>query len=402
MNWSPGQIKALERFRAWYPRARAGEAPRVFRLFGPAGSGKSSLMREMVSGIEGRVLFAAYTGKASSVMRRYGCPEATTVHRLIYTPKERSRLKLRELEQALVGLGMTETALRAKLVRQIAEERERLSRPTFALNPESEVRGAALVVLDECSMIDQRMGQDVESFGCPILVLGDPFQLPPVFGPGYFTGAEPDVLLTEIHRQALDNPIVALATDVREGRGLRLGRYGESAVVEESDLTEAMALEADQILVGTNRRRRAANQWVRRALGHTADTPEPGEKLVCLRNNHELGLLNGSLWRVTGVEAPDDMLATTVDLDIEPADGGDGEAQTVTARTEPFLGRDVQGYDPEVQVFDFGYALTTHKSQGSQWDSVLVVDESRVFRDDRDRWLYTAISRSCERVTIVR
>ena len=51
--------------------------------------------------------------------------------------------------------------------------------------------------------------------------------------------------------------------------------------------------------------------------------------------------------------------------------------------------------------FTYGYALTTHKAQGSQWDNVTLFDESYAFREHRDRWLYTALTRAAERVTVV-
>ena len=95
-------------------------------------------------------------------------------------------------------------------------ERKRLAQPAFTLNQFSPVKDAGLVVIDECSMVDDRMGQDLLSFGTKVLVLGDPAQLPPVRGSGFFTDTEtPDVMLTEIHRQAKDNPIIAMATKVR-------------------------------------------------------------------------------------------------------------------------------------------------------------------------------------------
>src|SRR5690606_10771529 len=90
--------------------------------------------------------------------------------------------------------------------------------PTFSLNRQSPVAKAKLVVIDECSMVDEELGRDLMTFGTPILVLGDPGQLPPISGGGFFTDHEPDYLLTEIHRQARDNPIIRLALDVREGR----------------------------------------------------------------------------------------------------------------------------------------------------------------------------------------
>src|SRR5947207_14034319 len=95
--------------------------------------------------------------------------------------------------------------------------------PSFDLSDEGPAAKAKLIVIDECSMVDAELGRDLLSFGAPLLVLGDPAQLPPIQGGGFFTNAEPDAMLTEIHRQALNDPIVRLSMDVREGRALEIG-----------------------------------------------------------------------------------------------------------------------------------------------------------------------------------
>ncbi len=104
------------------------------------------------------------------------------------------------------------------------------------LNRRSAVADAKLVIIDECSMVDEELGKDLLSFGTKVLVLGDPAQLPPIQGGGFFTAAEPDAMLTEVHRQAQDDPIVRMSMDIREGRELEIGRHGESEVVRRSEL----------------------------------------------------------------------------------------------------------------------------------------------------------------------
>lgn len=411
MQWSPQQDAALTTVAKWL---RDQSSP-IFYLAGFAGTGKTTLARHLAQGVEGQVLFGAYTGKAAHVLRQKGCPSASTLHSLIYLPKDKSRQALRELEQSLmelVGQLRMENAedydvyghpqVRT-LQARMDEEREKLSQPAFALNPESAVQDADLLVVDECSMVGGRMGEDLLSFGTPILVLGDPAQLPPVGEGGFFTGREPDFMLTEIHRQARDNPIVALATDVREGRGLKAGTYGDSAVLSRQFLKPEDPLAADQILVGRNRTRRACNRRVRELLGLGPDwTPAPSDKLVCLRNDHDLGLLNGSLWNVAGVAGVED---EKVVMTLESLDGVGAGQVDVQAIRHHFRG------DPDLppwwerkesSEFDYGYALTVHKAQGSQWDRVLLFDESRVFREDAAKWLYTGITRAAESVVVVR
>src|SRR5689334_25130760 len=108
-------------------------------------------------------------------------------------------------------------------------------------------------------MVDAELGRDLMSFECPLLVLGDPAQLPPIQGGGFFTASEPDAMLTEVHRPAQDDPIVRMSMDVREGRELDIGRSGESEVVSRSELDPQRAMNDDQALVGRNNTRRAYN-----------------------------------------------------------------------------------------------------------------------------------------------
>ncbi len=147
-------------------------------------------------------------------------------------------------------------------------------------------------------MVDAELGRDLLSFGKPILVLGDPAQLPPVKGGGFFTEAEPDVMLTTIHRQAQDDPIIRLSEIVRSGGEIAYGQYGESRVIRRDEIDAADVLAADQVLLGVNRTRRLYNQRIRQLQGTTEPLPVAGDKLVCLRNDRVKGLINGGLWRV--------------------------------------------------------------------------------------------------------
>ena len=100
-----------------------------------------------------------------------------------------------------------------------------MKKPRFALNPQSDAADARLIVLDEVSMVGEEMARDLMSFGKPILVLGDPGQLPPIKGEGAFTSDAPDVMLTEIHRQAAESAIIRLATMARQGEPIGFGEY---------------------------------------------------------------------------------------------------------------------------------------------------------------------------------
>lgn len=410
MDWSPQQDAALKAVSEWLK----GGSPQVFYLAGYAGTGKTTLARHLAEGVSGRVLYGAYTGKAAHVLRQKGCGGASTLHSLIYHPKDKSRARLKHLEQNLMALLAharvdnpnildEEVEGAQDLLREIQEEHHNLSQPAFQLNFDSLLCEAALLIIDECSMVNGQMGQDLLSFGSPVLVLGDPAQLPPVGGGGFFTDREPNIMLTEIHRQARDNPIIALATDVRNGKGIIAGSYGSSSVIHRSELDEGDPLKHDQILVGRNKTRHASNARMRELIGYEESwSPVPGDKLVCLRNDHDIGLLNGSLWSVVDIGGVTD---ERVIMTIESLDGvGEGQV-TVESWGFPFLGEetDMPWWErKEASEFAFGYALTVHKAQGSQWDSILLFDESGAFRGDSERWLYTGITRAAEKITIVR
>jgi exodeoxyribonuclease-5 len=399
MDWSPQQEDALRKVGEWL---RDPNAAQVFRLFGFAGTGKTTLARIFAQDVNGTVLFGAYTGKAAYVMRTKGCEGATTIHSLIYKSREKGDARLRELEKELEELSEKHNEDHPQIVdiqKEISLEKSNLKQPFFVKNLDSAVKEASLVVIDECSMVDQDMALDLLSFGTKVLVLGDPAQLPPVGGAGYFTeNVTPDVMLTEVHRQAGESPIIWMATKVRNAESIPLGDYGNCGVIEKAN--PEMVFDYDQILVGKNKTRSASNKRFRNLLGRESPYPVVEDKLVCLRNNHEEGLLNGAIFHVAEVGEVDDR---KILMSIR----GENSriVQEVLAHEHHMLGcsEELQWYErKDAQEFDYGYALTVHKSQGSQWDNVLLFDEAHVFRKDRWRWLYTGITRAAEKVTIVR
>lgn len=401
MQLSAGQERARDDVFHWF--RDSGE--QVFKLFGYAGTGKTTITKQIVEGLGVNAMYAAFTGKAAHVMRKAGCADATTLHSLIYTPKEKSQSRLRELQHLLTELEQQDPPPLdriAKGKKMIEEERANLRRPMFTLRLDSPISSADLLVVDECSMVDEQMGRDILSFGTKVLVLGDPAQLPPVRGGGFFTSGRPDAMLTEIHRQARDNPIVDMATRIREGERLAYGQYGDSVVMNWSDIEPEMANAADQLLVWTNKTRRGANSRTREIRGMTGRYPNPGERLVCLKNDHEKGLLNGAVYVV------DDSVTPTIEQDtntlhmiVRDEDGGD--KYEVNAHLSHFEGLSPPHWDiKRTDQFDYGYALTCHKAQGSQWDDVMVFDEFRGGRTEHAKWLYTAVTRASKRVTIVR
>lgn len=380
-RWSPQQEHALEEVDRWLKaRPGKGNTPQIFRLFGFAGTGKTTLARELAAKAKGTVLFATFTGKAALVLQSKGCHGASTIHSLIYKPKQ----------DPITG------------------------EFHFDLNDDSELRSAKLLIIDEVSMVGEELARDLLSFRKPILVLGDPAQLPPVKDTGFFINARPDVMLTEVHRQARDNPIIWLSMQVREGKRLEPGRYGDTELIDRSNCDRlavwAQVSAADQLLCGLNKTRAHSNTKIRREAGLAREgdpnewLPVVGDRLICLRNNREHGILNGMLFDCISSESEIHRKLPGAKMRVKSLDQPKRAPIDVRTPREFFEGKEADldwRAIVDHQQFTFGWAITVHKAQGSQWPHVGIINEAHVFREDADKWLYTAITRAAERVTMV-
>jgi exodeoxyribonuclease-5 len=352
-------------------------------LFGYAGTGKTEIAREIGLNMQ-LTRFAAFTGKAAYVMRQRGCEPCSTIHKLIYdTHYDEVRQRyFRTLKEQLPATG--------------------------------------LIIIDEASMLNERLAVDLLSFDIPVLVVGDPAQLPPVRGggTGYFMRmhGEPDVMLTEVHRQALNNPILRLANDIRAGGRLpRVGyRAGDLRISQDAEREEF-----DTVLVGKNETRHLENRRLRVLNGFCTrfnvnkTAPQLGETVVCLRNCYSVldPVWNGSTWIIDELHH-DVIQDTAVDTDdgeplelpiarLKIRDHYNGSSN-VCVPLECFGAKKIPNYyGLGVQEFDYGYALTVHKAQGSEWANVLLVNEAPVFGDQAQRWLYTAVTRASHKLTIL-
>lgn len=413
MKLSPQQEDALEIVEK---RLSIGEP--VTRVFGYAGTGKTTIAKTLARSGGGNVLFAAYTGKAASVLTRKGCP-ASTIHSLIYLPRGDAGAIIEKYKLLLESDPGNEA-----YQEHLAEARKMAGKPGFVLRePEmSPLKDADLLVLDEVSMVDEKMAKDLLSFDVPILALGDPAQLPPVGGEGFFTaGGEKsaDAMLTQIHRQALDSPVLALATEARTAGWKRIP-YMDGMVVPEIGRKAAAGF--DQVLVGTNKTRWQKNLTLRKLRFGKLPTEDlvQGEKIIVLQNDQDRRVLNGQQFYVLQVEPTkqENIMNVVLDCDCRPM----GESQTVqcdicgwVSSPVPMWRYGFQGMEGEKELKEmsyqrsrravhatYGYAITVHKAQGSEWDRVLVIDESFCFRSNARKWLYTAITRAASEVVVVR
>jgi exodeoxyribonuclease-5 len=354
------------------------------------------------------VLYGAFTGKAALVMTRKGTP-ASTIHSLIYrcseaTPEEIAQVEqdLHELRARLGAMGAGERTFAETQIRHLELRLRAMHEPRFILNEQSLLRDADLLVLDEVSMVGPEMASDLLAFGKPILVLGDPGQLPPIKSTGAFTNTEPDVLLTEIHRQAGESAIIRLATMARQGQPIPYGAHdGFVWKMHRSDVAPEQLLNGGQVICGRNDTRRLLNAAMKRAAGFAGAYPEGrGEKIICLKNRHDLGLVNGMFLELSAIEDRNEHCFTAA---VVTEDG-----ETIPGRQWFYKGHfdDQVTPDPDRERRDsflrrglvesvWGYAITCHKAQGSQWENVIVHDDGYGrSAEDRARWLYTAITRA--------
>lgn len=400
LTWTPHQQIAL----TLCAKFLKDPAQQVFRLFGYAGTGKTTLAQHLAAQQDGLVLFAAYTGKAASVMRAAGCTGASTLHSLLYLPSEGSRAEVERLEALLRTAPGHEVP---ELQYDLRQARIKSHRPQFTLNSASALATANLLVVDEVSMVDARMKADILSFGKKVLVLGDPAQLPPVSGEGgAFTSERPHWLMEQIRRQALDNPIIRWATAVREGHTLPFATEGPCRKVRKTSISAAdLVHRGGQLLTGKNDTRRTLNQQARRLMGVAGPYPQKGEPLVCLQNDHSVGFLNG----VTCVAASDaELMEDVLIMDILYEGRVLNDVEVSPVPFDMYQDAEAEAEEPswarrQYQRFDYGYCLTVHKAQGSQWPRVTVCDDGFAKRSptDRRRWLYTAITRAQTELEIV-
>lgn len=417
-------------------------------LEGYAGTGKSTILPHILESLgfaPERVSFLAPTGKAAKVMRQklksQGFPGNTsTIHSAIYRAKPAPIAKLEddlvrqeeELSLLIIEANLTspgadpdqhpEVRKHKKLIaalRQQLTDAYREDKVNFQLNPDSLVAHSDLIIIDEGSMVGKVMANHLFSFGVPILAMGDPGQLPPVEDePGLLTGT-PDVFLTEVHRQAADNPIIHLATLARQGKDLPVKDYGSGVrVMKRKEYADYFDLEdRPQFLVGTNKTRWKVNQQLRCEFGFTEDPkhrvgPQAGEALIVCKNNRDNpDLVNGT--ECTATSSADLVTGEAkLMLSFDDENGVPYRDKSVfQGLFECHFSKKNNGFTaPERTAWrarksaiemDWAYAITVHKSQGSQWDDVVVIDESSVFGRDADKHLYTAVTRAAKTLTVL-
>jgi ATP-dependent exoDNAse (exonuclease V) alpha subunit len=332
----------------------ADSTQKYFVLHGLAGTGKTTLLAHVAQQYDYAALCCP-TGKAASVIRRRTGLPAQTIHSYFYRLKEKIK--------------------------------DKAGHEVLVFEPIDINLRSGLVLLDESSMISDVLANDILRTGAGVIACGDPGQLPPVKGEQFFCRA--DFTLREIHRQALESPIIRQAHRVREGR--RYMADGDAFRVA-ADGTDADLLNADVVLCWTNNTRNHMNGKCRRIRGYWQSYPQPDEPLVCLKSAAQYGVFNGGIYSLLEPFRQSD---TSITLDV------DGTVTTIP--NVNFRGV-TSSLKPGVEAttsFDFGYRMTVHKAQGSEWDSVVLIDEYNR-TDFRREWLYTGVTRAAQRILVVR
>lgn len=370
---TPEQDEAVHRIERFIARPDIKE----FKLGGYAGTGKTTIIRTVKERLQERygVVVTAFTGKAVNVLQRKGI-RAQTLHSLMY-----------ECEK----------------IKGVLHWHKRDCLPD----------GIDKIIVDEASMISTELYKDLVSYGKQILWVGDPGQLEPV-GDNPNLMAQPDYVLSKIHRQAEKSPIIALANAIRQG--------GELPWLQETDeLSVRLKLSMDisgvtQMICAKNKTRRSINDYYRRLANMAYHEVVQGEKIIVLKNNKSQGVFNGMLLFVQAVTKDVPMsLNVAPHYILDAVDEAGNRFSDLIVWKFPFTTENEMPKNvdvPRIKVdndriemvyADYGYCITCHKSQGSEWDTVLVYDEwmpSRIW--DMKRWRYTAITRAAKRLIYCR
>ena len=324
----------------------------IVTMGGLAGTGKTTCIKVLNKFLKNWAV-CAYTGKAANVLRKKGL-DSSTIHSLIYKPD-------------MDGAGNV--------------KKDKNGSPIFILNPDFDAEG---ILVDEASMVNKEIYQDLLSFNKPIIFVGDHGQLEPI-GSDINLMANPDYKLEQIHRNA--GPIAHFAEFVRKGyRPAAYQHGGKQVQFIDKRYSDPHFNQVNQIICGFNRSRVDINKEVRKTAGYPDNFPVIGEKIMCLRNNKQLGLFNG-------------MQGTVEHLFSKPKNKmtffSDGIGYDVLFDPHAFnMERQPQNYGRDDPLpFEFCYAVTCHKAQGDEWDKVLVIEQQCKSWDFR-RWAYTAASRA--------
>ena len=392
MELTPKQQEGL---KIALERHKANEKYTVIAGF--AGTGKSTLVKFIIDALDvdkDKVAYATYTGKAAEVLRKKGNPNAMTLHKLLYDSIPRQ------------GGGFI------RIPKKMLEYK--------------------IIVVDEVSMVPKSMIDMLLNHKVYVIFLGDPFQLPQIDKKETHTLLDkPHIFLDQVMRQAAESEIIQLTMKIRNGEQIDFMNGKEVIIAPKASLVTGHLTWADIIICATNKTRHNMNRQKRELLGYSG-VLQTGERIIVKRNYWEdcdedgNALVNGTVGTVANpyesfVRIPSYVKNDRRDLPligcIFTPDGGKSfdtfeidkdyllkEEPCVDWRVSYQLGK----LKPKIgdilpKQATYGYALTCHAAQGSEFDKVLVIEESFPFdKTEHQRWLYTAATRAAEKLVLVR
>lgn len=376
---SKDQEKALRGIMGWYKKPKR----QFVGLGGYAGTGKTTLIAILRKKLKKklRVAFVTFTGKASRVLRGklveqrslYENDSVGTIHSLIYSP-------IVSEKDEIVGW----------------ERKKRIE--------------VDLIIIDEASMVDGIIWSDLLGYGVPIVAVGDHGQLPPIRGL-YNLMEKPDLVLEKIHRQARGNPIIQVSVWARKLGKIPMGIFGDGIkkIDGEKDGQEVEEILRSYnqdwlVLCGFNKSRIRLNRFIRSANEQNPGEPVKGDRVICLRNNHAKEICNGMLGTIVNISDKNQKwYESEIEMDGEMKNyrGSILKEQFGQERTISFTNERRKTLDGD--LFDWGYALTVHKAQGSQSPKVLLFEERFGMMNDEEwrRWLYTGVTRAEKELVVV-
>ena len=364
-------------------------------IAGYAGTGKSTLVKFIVSALnvpEEEICYATFTGKAAQVLLKKGNKNVSTLHKLLYK-------SIPKADGGFIRIPVDDVPYR-------------------------------IVIVDEVSMAPKTLMKLLFNYRVHVICLGDPFQLPTIDKDEDNGLLErPHIFLDEVMRQAAESEIIRLTMDIRAGKDISYSPNGKEALVlDKSQLNTGMLQWADQILVGTNAARININNQMRKLLGR-GSRPEDGDKVICLRNywdflaDNDDPLVNGTIGYLQNsfedfVILPRNLGGNKIDIiNGDFVSDSDATFNRVHMDTKMILtGEKCVDFKTAYRInknpktsgllpleFTYGYAITCHKAQGSEWDKVLVLEEKFPFdKTEHARWLYTACTRASDKLVLVR
>jgi len=381
---SSDQKKVIAELLAWFKHHQTT----FITVGGYAGTGKTTLIAIFRKKLYHRnkklkVAFVSFTGKAARVLKTKlidakaiaASDFVGTIHSLIYSPIVNNN-------RGIIGW----------------EKRKEIKYD--------------LIVVDEASMVDGEIWDDLSSYQIPIIAVGDHGQLPPIRG-NFNLMKKPDLKLEEIHRQEQNNPIIQLSRTARRcgkipalGFGPKVWKMRRGNYQAQEKIEELLANYNENTLVicGYNNTRIKLNDFIRQKLGFEFPTPQAGDRVICLRNNHEKGIYNGQLGKLLFIEKKDkDWYQVEIKMDNEKELYGGLIAVEQFNCSQPMNFTKERKRTIKGDLFDFGYALTVHKAQGSQAKRVILFEErfSQMNDEQWRRWLYTAVTRAEEELYII-